>query len=158
MIYDHIDNLSRYASLDDGIRQGLELILQLYKQAQQGILPQEGSHPVSDSLYYNIDSYTSKLENSAGYEAHRKYIDIQFLLRGKETIRTHPLEGMRCTTPYDNLKDAGFYQPQDALHSDLILSGGHFAIFHPTDAHMPQLCIGQPSQVLKVVVKVRCKE
>lgn len=152
MIYDHIDNINRYK--DPTIRQGLDLLCSLVRRYAQGNLPQEGSHPMENGLRYNVDHYLSKMENPTGYEAHRRYVDIQFLLEGKEIIRMHNLEGMECTSPYESCRDAGFYLPNDNIHTDLFVGNGHFAIFFPNDAHMPQLCIDSPIPVIKVVVKI----
>ena len=152
MIYDHISNSNRYP--DPAIQKGLEIIHQIIQKYAQGEPLNEGSYPLENGLRYNIDRYRSKTENTVGYEAHRQYIDIQFLLEGTEMIRVHNLEGMHCMAPYDASRDAGFYLPNDDFHTDIRIGDGYFTILYPNDAHMPQLCIETPMPVLKIVVKV----
>lgn len=155
MIYDHINNINRYG--DPVIRQGLDIILQLARQFALGKPIEEGHYSLENGLRYNVDRYQTKVENLVGYEAHRQYIDIQFLLDGEEVIRVHRLEGMHCISPYDRDRDAGFHTPNDDYHTDLPIGNGYFAILYPNDAHMPQLCTNTPAPVLKIVVKVPVK-
>jgi YhcH/YjgK/YiaL family protein len=87
-------------------------------------------------------------------EAHRRYIDIQYVLSGKEII------GYGLANPADEVLDDQLEQ-KDAIffknikqEIDLILTGGMYAIFFPADVHRPGCVYGEPSQVRKVVVKV----
>jgi len=87
------------------------------------------------------------------WEAHRRYIDIQYLVSGIERIGYTPVANLALTTPYDEDKDVAFYQG----HGDILtLEPGMFAVFFPHDAHMPMLCEagGSPKQVRKIVVKI----
>ena len=56
---------------------------------------------------------------------------------------------------YNEEKDYAIYKGEGNF---LIAEEGHFAIFFPSDIHMPSMAINIPKEVKKVVVKVRVKE
>lgn len=102
-----------------------------------------------------MSEYKTKEVDENEYEAHREYIDIQYLIVGEERIACLPIERLKETTAYNEENDATFYASALSLPpSNLSLFPGYFAIFFPQDGHMPQLCIDKPMKVKKVVVKV----
>jgi len=107
-----------------------------------------------DNLYAPVSEYLTKNEEDARYEAHRKYIDIQYVINGKELIGVAPMSQKKdILEPYDALKDIEF----------LTVTGGEnhlalpdrFFVFFPDDAHRPSLKDGENSPVRKIVVKVK---
>lgn len=149
MIYDKIDNLETYAGMSEDIRMGLEWIRDVKPDTAVGV------YQITPKVKAIVSEYETKLENEYGYEAHRKNIDIQYLLSGEERIACLPFERLKETQPYNEESDAAFYaasiKPQP---SNLSLLPGYFAIFFPQDGHMPQLCVDKPIKVKKVVIKV----
>lgn len=101
-----------------------------------------------------VSEYETKVKNEVGFEAHRKNIDIQYLLKGEERIACYPVEKLTVTKPYSEEKDAAFYAVEGVKAQELTIGHGFFAIFYPQDAHMPQLCVDKPMMVKKVVIKV----
>lgn len=148
MIYDKIENIGRYAGLSAGVVEGLRFL-----QSAAADLP-AGHYLLSGENYANVDEYDTKRVNPVGFEAHQKYIDIQFLLSGEERVLVRPLEECCCTMPYDAVRDAAFFRHDEAGAAELRLGNGYFAVLFPNDAHEPQLCVGEPQAVRKVVVKV----
>jgi biofilm protein TabA len=107
-----------------------------------------------DNLYATVSEYITNNEEGAKYEAHRKYIDIQYVVSGKEKIGLAPLEQKKeVVTPYDSEKD--FELMVFTSGQDLKATPGRFYIFFPSDAHSPGLRDGDNSLVRKVVVKVK---
>ena len=147
MIFDHISNISLYKTLSPDIYAGLAFL----KDVKPDIAP--GTYQLTPRVKAIISKYETKVKNEVGYEAHRKNIDIQYLLKGEERIACLPVEKLKETTPYSEEKDAAFFtasiQPQE-----MTIGNGYFAIFFPQDGHMPQLSVGEPEMVKKVVVKV----
>jgi YhcH/YjgK/YiaL family protein len=86
-------------------------------------------------------------------EAHRRYIDIQMVMRGSEKMGYAHISGARPKSMYDEAKDIIFLDGNtDTLTVDATL----FLIFYPQDAHMPALNVGaHPQQVKKAVFKVK---
>jgi YhcH/YjgK/YiaL family protein len=107
-----------------------------------------------DNLYAPISEYLTKNEEDAKFEAHRKYIDIQYVISGTEQMSVAPLSSLKeVITPYDETKDVGFMTVSNASH--FTATPERFFIFFPSDIHRPSVKVGENSQVRKVVVKVK---
>ncbi|MBP8959728.1 MAG: YhcH/YjgK/YiaL family protein [Bacteroidales bacterium] len=107
-----------------------------------------------DNLYASVSEYVTKDENEAMFEAHRKYIDIQYVIRGTETIQVAPL-AMRdsVSQEYDENRDIEFFSVRES--KSLLATPDKFFIFFPSDAHKPGIIAGKPDSVKKIVVKLR---
>lgn len=104
-----------------------------------------------------IMSYTTRLYESANAEAHKEFIDIQVVLSGEEIILWHRFGELPVKSPYNSAKDVELYQlPNGGVGSSTacVLRPGLFSLFFPSDIHSPQIAIGAPAPVRKVVVKV----
>ncbi len=107
-----------------------------------------------DNLFATVSEYTTVGEDEKHYEAHRKYIDIQYVVRGEEMIGVSPLSDTTQTfQPYDRDKDIGFYEVSPVKKYEA--TPETFFIFFPSDAHEPGLDPGERGQVKKLVIKVR---
>lgn len=106
---------------------------------------------VGSRLYVMVQRYTSKPREQGKWEAHRRYIDIQYVAEGSEQLGWADRDSMRIVEPYDDTKDVMFL---DAEGSFIKVAAGSFIVFHPQDAHMPGQALTTPQPVLKVVVKV----
>jgi YhcH/YjgK/YiaL family protein len=107
-----------------------------------------------DNLYATVSEYPSKNEETTRFEAHRKYIDIQYVISGKEIMNIAPLSTAKeVVTPYDATKDIEFLTV-DKINK-LIATPSNFFIFFPEDAHRPGLKDGVSSNVRKIVIKVK---
>ena len=149
MIYDKIDNLETYAKIFEDIRIGLEYLRELKPDVEVG------TYVLSPRVKAIVSEYMTKEVNEKGYEAHKEFIDIQYLVRGEEMISFVPLEYLKETKPYNVEKDVAFYEEHDVKPQELLLGNGYFAILYPQDGHMPQLWVDGPMTVKKVVVKVK---
>ena len=99
-----------------------------------------------------VQRYSSRSIEKCISEAHRKFIDIQFIESGAERIGWAPIESLRSRDPYNAERDVEFF---DGDGGELFtLRAGMFAIFFPTDAHRPCIQIDQPTEVAKVVFKI----
>jgi len=116
----------------------------------------DGRHELGGGVYANISTYTTRTRAESCYEAHRKYIDIQWIIKGEEIISTQPLEVMHkyaCLQPYSEENDCELYE-NNFEGIDNYLCAGSYAVYSPQVAHMPNICVGGPSVVRKVVIKV----
>ncbi|MFO1452147.1 MAG: YhcH/YjgK/YiaL family protein [Opitutaceae bacterium] len=150
MILDTLAQSSRYHALSPRFEKAFAYLRTVTEQTPPGRYEIDG-----DDLYAFVQQHSTKPVAERQYESHRKYIDIQFMLRGREIMVWAPLALMTTVTmPFDVAKDAALY----ALIPDGVsveVRAGQFAIFYPEDAHIPSCAWGQPAEVLKVVVKVR---
>jgi biofilm protein TabA len=150
MIYDSLDSLGSYKGLSRNLDDAIEYIA----SHDLGGLP-EGRSPIDgERLFCSVMSYETKEPTLARYEAHRRYLDIQILLEGREDCFYLPLEGLPALEAFDPERDVGFHSEAGRAGLALPLERGLFALFLPQDAHKPGCARGGSRRVRKVVVKV----
>jgi len=113
----------------------------------------DGRHEIDGSrLIAMPQRYDTKPAGEGKWEAHRRYIDIQFVREGAEAMGWAPIGRLTPSTAYDAQKDVEFFTGEG---SGLLVESGMFAIFFPEDGHMPCLSPGdQRTFVRKIVLKV----
>jgi YhcH/YjgK/YiaL family protein len=102
-------------------------------------------------IFAIVNEYETKDEADCVWEAHRKYIDIHYIIRGSELIGTTLLTSQSPTKEYD---EEGDYWLFETGESKQVLHAGMFAIFFPHDIHSTSHHPLQKSSVRKVVMKV----
>ena len=150
MIHDTLQNSSRYEVLSPRFARAFA-----YLHGVDGTQAL-GRHELDgDNVFALVQKYTTKPVEAALFEAHRKYIDVQFVQSGRETILWAPLATMREETlAYDEKKDVALWKLVPDV-TPVHLSAGHFVILFPEDAHAPTVVWETPTEVFKVVVKVK---
>ena len=113
-----------------------------------------GTYTVDDDIYYMVQEYETKFPHEARYEAHRKYVDIQYIVKGEERMEFADTDKMKVDEAYNPKKDVEFYKEPKVVDA-FIVSEGDYRIFYPEDALRPGLCVGEPSKVKKILAKVR---
>ncbi|MBI5034766.1 MAG: YhcH/YjgK/YiaL family protein [Chloroflexi bacterium] len=88
------------------------------------------------------------------FEAHRAYIDIQYIVAGAESIGWTPTECIAFNTPYDSTNDIHFGVAPTESMMTVSLQQGQLAVFYPSDGHAPRHSFGAVMPVKKIVVKV----
>jgi len=107
-----------------------------------------------NNLYAPVSEYITKNDTAARYEAHRNYIDIQYVVSGRELIGIAPLSDTKdILVPYDAATDVEFMTVSQI--KNVPATSDRFFIFFPDDVHRPGLKDGVNSPVRKVVVKVK---
>ncbi len=107
-----------------------------------------------DNLYVPVSEYYTKKEEDARYESHEKYIDIQYVISGKELIGISKMDDLKeVLQPYDAAKDIMFMSVNKIRNRKA--DPGRFFVFFPSDVHRPGLRDGDSTLVKKVVVKVK---
>ena len=147
MVYDKIDNIETYKGLSEDIYEGLKFLKSATPDLACGV------HKINPRVKAIVSEYETMPVNKNGYEAHKKFIDIQYLLKGEERNCCLPIEKLTEIKPYREEIDAAFYTA-DASTQELKLGDGYFAIYFPQDGHMPCLCVNKPAIIKKVVVKI----
>ena len=147
MIYDKLDHIETYKGLSEDLYLGLEFL----KKATPDI--ENGVHEINPRVKAIVSEYETKEVNQNGFEAHKKFIDVQFVLRGAEKVCCLPIDQLQLTTPYKEENDAAFYSAC-SQPLEMTIGNGCFAVFFPQDGHMPCLSLEKLEKVKKVVVKV----
>lgn len=151
MIHAKLSHSDRYESALPGLDQAFAYLRQVRDNP-----PADGRYPIDgDRVFAIVASYETKPQAEKVYEGHFLYADVQFLAGGgPELIYFGDAEAARITERYDGARDFVGYD-QAGAHSCLVLEEGWFAVFFPEDAHQPGVQFQAPSQVKKIVVKVR---
>jgi YhcH/YjgK/YiaL family protein len=148
MIHDHISNASNYAFPNPLLQKGLDFL----RSPEAASMPVGRFEIEGDRLFALVQEYSTRPQKDCFWEAHRKYIDIQFVSAGVEDIGYAPLASLKIVDPYDSAKDM---MKLTGNGSVLRTSAGMFAIFFPHDAHKPCMAPnGVIAPLRKIVVKV----
>ena len=150
MIIDRIENWDLYFSKKSALYAGIDFISNFHEAMADGRYEIKGQ-----DIYAIVQSYDTQHAANRKIESHRKYIDIQYCLSGREVIGWLPVAGLRELSPYSDEKDVIFYQPADTITPAVMLPGT-FAIFFPMDAHQPGCVFQNVEPVRKIVVKIAC--
>lgn len=112
---------------------------------------ENGRYELSNGMYVIIMEANTHAPEDGMFEAHRKYIDIQYLFEGHSACVWAHTPNLTVKTPYDEEKDAGFFTGEGA---EIPVSGGEFYILYPEDAHEPHRTHGKQQSYRVAVVKV----
>ena len=147
MLVDQIRHGDAYACLHVGLAQAFAFLASAPLAA---LAP--GRHAITgDRVFALVQDYLTKPPDTGVWEAHRRYIDVQYVVLGTERLGYAPLDRLTVTQPYDAAKDLVLLAGEG---DRVTATAGTFVVFFPHDAHMPGLALGEPSPVRKVVVKV----
>ena len=103
-----------------------------------------------DSVYVSVTEGPTKEFDKTQWEAHRKYIDVQYVARGKEKIGVAPVASATVVNPYSDAKDVANFTAEGKFY---MAEPGTFFIFFPQDAHRPSIKVEEGTEK-KVVIKV----
>ncbi|AJA48776.1 hypothetical protein CPAST_c27090 [Clostridium pasteurianum DSM 525 = ATCC 6013] len=107
-----------------------------------------------NDIFAQVIDATTKEKNDAKPEVHKKYIDVQFSVEGKEKIGfARDTGNNKITEDLLDEKDIKFYENAEN-EIDLIMKPGNFAVLFPNDVHRPACSVGTPESIRKVIVKV----
>ena len=146
MIMDALDRAENYYQMHPAFAKAFAFLTQEGLSATPaGRYEIEGNR-----LFCIITKAHGKSREEVRLEAHRKYIDIQYIIEGEDEMGWKPVDS--CTSvdqEYNADTDILFYG--DAPWQWTAVRAGSFAIFHPRDAHAPMVGNGE---IHKVVIKV----
>ncbi len=118
----------------------------------------DGSYEIiPDKLSASIATYSTSPAAERQLEAHRRYADVQVVLKGAERIECAHISDCKVELSEEFSKggDIGFYADPEYV-SSVVLDKGTFLYLLPEDAHKPCVNAGEESaQVTKVVFKIK---
>ena len=146
MIVDGLDYADRWQNLHPGFAAAFAYLRQAISAP-----PPAGKHVLEpDRLWVIVEPGQGRTRAQAPLEFHRRYIDIQLVLAGEETIGWSPLSAQTAArADYDSVRDIAFLT--DVPRVWLPLRVGEFAVFFPHDAHAP---LAGETPVVKAIAKV----
>ena len=158
MLLTSLDHADHAAALLPGLDQAFAWLRQVADAP-----PAEGRVDIDGERLFAIAEHKTPQRRAPGdlvWETHRRYADIQYVARGAEAHGWLDAQhAPPVKTPYDDTKDAAFYEPPAPPLSPtwFNLNAGHLVIYRPEDVHAPGQAplAGEPAPTIKLVVKLR---
>ncbi len=146
MILGKLENIERYSLLNGGFKKAADFLKRAdLRELKPGVYDIDGK-----SVFATIVNENGRKSEDAQLEFHRKYIDIQLVLDGVDSMGWKAL--CDCEEPlgeFDEAKDLGFFKDEAELF--IPVKSNHFAMFFPHDAHLPMI---SDKKLHKVIVKI----
>ena len=113
-----------------------------------------GRHDVmGDEVFANVQELTTTPAAEKNYEAHRRYADIHYVVKGSELMGIADVNECEAIGGFNDADDFGLYAAP-ARESWVTLREGDLVVTPPADAHKPGCCPGEPAPLKKICVKV----
>ncbi len=146
MIIDQINNASLYYSVHSKFKHAFEYI----QQMDVNNIPAGRYEIDGENMYALVQEYNTKLKEQGVWEAHRRYIDLQYVVQGAEGIGYANITHLQ-QDEYQASKD---FLPLHGEGDLVTVHSGSFVLLFPEDAHMPGMAVGTSAPVKKVVIKI----
>lgn len=146
MICDQLKNCKTYETMHPSFQKAFDYLRNLTPDN----LPDGRVELDGDRVFAFSSCYETLPADQRKMEAHKDYLDIQYVVSGTEAMGYAPVDGLEISEPYT--PDVMFFNTAEDVA--IPVSAGSFMIFYPQDAHRPGCTWKTPSQVKKVVVKV----
>lgn len=137
-------DILRYAPVVPGLEEAVEKINSLKTL-------EPATYPLENGKFIVMQGTTGPVED-AKCEAHRSYLDVQYLLKGQEVMGWASLDTLTPEGPFNDADDFGLYTGDVEL---LTIPAGYCYVVFPEDAHMPTRHIEVPNDYTKIVVKLK---
>lgn len=152
MIYGHLkcpSTLGQLPSIDPW-EEALEWLSQFTESSPLGITERHNG-----KMLISVESYQTKPRQMCCFESHAHTIDIQYMLKGSETIEWALANSLQPKGKYSKEGDRQNYEePERGADCSFRLAAGYVAIFMKDDAHCPQIYDGGGRDVIKAVLKL----
>lgn len=149
MILDTLANHAQYSGISPRFARAFAFLQQIAADAAIGRHEIDG-----EEIYAFVQQHMTKPIAEKQLEVHRKYIDIQYVVKGRELIYWAPLAQLKdVTMPFDPAADAALFSGIPEM-VPVPVRPGQFVLLFPEDGHAPSCAWDAPAEVLKVVVKV----
>lgn len=148
MIIDKLSNASLYKGISPRLAEAFDYL----RSVDPDSLKQGRNEIHGDDLYAMMNVYNTTPREKGKWEAHRKYIDVQYLVEGVEQMGVTDIANLKVTKDYDAEGDYMLFEGDGPF---IRFTPGMFGVYLPHDAHMPNTAIGDPAPAKKIVVKVR---
>jgi len=136
-------DIKKYAPLLPGIEEAFDAVNALETLEAK-------TYPLSDGNRFFVAVGTTKAPDVA--EAHRKFLDIQYIVKGKEVVGWADLADCTLEGEFNEEKDIGKYS---GPFEYITINEGMCYVAFPEDAHMPGRHLEVPNDFVKVVVKLK---
>ncbi|WP_192822227.1 YhcH/YjgK/YiaL family protein [Rufibacter sp. LB8] len=150
MVLDALQHAARYHALHPLFRQAFDFL----RTADLQNLPAGKIELAGEDLFAIISDGPGVAKETAKMEAHQRYIDIQYVVRGVDHMGWQDLSACgESIEPYSTERDVYFFDVRPTSWFDV--PAGFFTIFFPNDVHAP---LATEAVVRKVVLKIAVEQ
>jgi YhcH/YjgK/YiaL family protein len=150
MILDKLENYNLYVNTNSNLKKAFEFLSNNKLEELT-----DGKYEIdSTDVFALVQSYTTTKEDDNKLESHEKYIDIQYVVKGDETIVWAPIDQLIVSEEYSEERDVTFYKDSN-YGSKLNLRDNYFCILFPEDGHKPGCIFDKKMNIKKIVIKIK---
>ena len=105
-----------------------------------------------ERLFVNVVEYTTTTPEERFWEAHKEYLDIHVMLKGKEQIDLNFIQNMEQK---EYVAKDDFLPLEGEKKCSVVLEDNDFLICYPSDGHRTAVAVDRPETIKKAIFKVR---
>jgi len=110
-----------------------------------------GKYPIiGEQVFASVTEAPSHNKEDVKWESHKNYVDLQYIIKGKELIGVADTSKAVITKPYS--VDVINYNAEGKYYTG---EQGEFFLFFPNNAHRPTIKIDGYDIVKKIVIKIQ---
>ena len=151
MILDQLKNAKQY----EGIHAGVDKALEAMKQYTSDNYPLGKVEIDGDNVFLLLNCYETRAKEESKAEAHRKYIDVMYMVEGAETIYVKSVDSLKHITAEYTPEMEALLGDTDEDATAVRLEAGSFVVLFPQDAHSPACYADGKQTVKKIIGKVK---
>jgi|LSQX01.3.fsa_nt_gb YhcH/YjgK/YiaL family protein len=147
-------NYLAYKNFQSIVNECLDIVTKVEKENFE-----EGKFEIGSGCFAISSEYwTQPISGLVTFEGHKKFVDLQYVVFGLETILYTPISAIKKKLDYNEKEDVWKTTLCASKVQSIKLMAGDFLLLYPEDAHGPQYCSGNSiSLVKKIVVKIPCQ-
>ncbi len=148
MLFGNIRQLNMLPFTQENLRNWITEAVQITEGKEDGKY-----HLSNDQIFAIVATTETEPFEKRRSEIHKKYVDVQILLEGKECLgyaNTLDLDSQALTELENDVMFFDQVENENFVH----LTAGDFAVFYPDQLHRPLCASGQPGKVKKVIIKI----
>lgn len=145
MIVCPFKDLGRYAPIIPGLEEAMQAVADMTEWVP-GTIALSGGNKIL------VQQGVTRPVEGRLCEAHRQYLDVQYIVEGEEVVGWAPLDTLTLDGEFDTAKDKGMYAgPVDCMR----IAEGYCYVAFPEDGHMPGSHLDKPHSYRKLVLKLK---
>lgn len=144
MIFDRIEEQEKYYGLHP-------LMENAFAFLAEGVTLEPGRYDLEGGMYATVMEGDTKPLDEVPFEAHRDYIDLQYVFAGAERMAWAHVQELEQVSEYDEEKDCYFLEGEGTTVS---VKPSSFYVLFPSDAHKPSRHREMPKHFKKIVIKI----
>ncbi|MBE6946929.1 MAG: DUF386 domain-containing protein [Ruminococcaceae bacterium] len=137
-------DLARYASVIPGLEEAMSVVAGLENW-------EVATYPLSCGGKVLVQQISTKPAEGGLLEAHKNFLDIQYILEVGETMGWAPLDTLTQAKEYNDAKDVWHF---DGERDFIDIRPGYCYVVFPEDAHQPGVHLDTPKEYKKIIVKL----